>query len=114
MWGTPMTRKGHFLEVRRAREPARKEPNGPTGPHVVVSSPRSGVRRVPHGGDDRQMGQAIGMLSGVDADVAQFARLFEGFLHHMEAAAQAGTTSRLKQTLDAHLGPDCRAMPIIS
>src|SRR6266550_186020 len=60
------------------------------------------------------MGEAIGMLSGVDADVAQFARLFEGFLHHMEAAAQAGTTSPLKQTLDAHLGADCRAMPIIS
>jgi len=34
------------------------------------------------------MRQAIDMLSGVDADVAQFARLFEAFLRQMEAAAQ--------------------------
>jgi hypothetical protein len=54
------------------------------------------------------------MLSRVDADVAQFARLFEAFLHQMEAAAQAGVTSAFKETLDAHLGADCRAMPIIS
>src|SRR4030081_1553150 len=51
---------------------------------------------------------------GVDADVAQFARLFEAFLRQMEATAQAATISPFKETLDAHLGADCRAMPIIS
>jgi hypothetical protein len=60
------------------------------------------------------MRHPVDMLSGVDADVAQFARPFEGFLRQMEAAARAGTTSALKETLDAHLGADCRSMPVIS
>ncbi len=55
------------------------------------------------------------MLSDVDIDVGQFARLFEGFLRQMEqAAAEAGATSPLKDILDTHLGDDCVGMPIIS
>ena len=60
------------------------------------------------------MRHPVAMLSGVDADVARFSRLFGAFLHQMEAAAEAGATSPFKETLDTHLGADCRAMPAVT
>jgi cell division protease FtsH len=50
----------------------------------------------------------------MDPEVGEFGRLFQRFLERMSHAAQEEQTSPLRDLLDAHLGEDCSALPVVS
>lgn len=50
----------------------------------------------------------------MDPEVGDFGRLFQRFIEQMSQVAREGQTSPLRDLLDAHLGDDCSALPVVS
>jgi hypothetical protein len=50
----------------------------------------------------------------MEPDVGEFGRLFQRFLEQMGQAARDGQSSPLRELLDAHLGADSSAVPVVS